>query len=237
MDCNAQAIGINDLVYSSSTVLLLALVVVQQTLATPPSQLLERFLAPEATPLVSYRAVRRMTASTRGGRMHAEIEVETAFDPVKGFTYNVLSESGSGLIRRRVLLAALEAEQKAVDQASRDESALTPANYEFSAAAKAEVALVAIAVRAKRKSKMLVNGTLYLHPERLDLERVEGELADRPSFWTRKVQITRRYDRIDGVHVPIAMESTADVRIVGASTFTMNYRYLEINGKRVAGSE
>jgi hypothetical protein len=33
------------------------------------------------------------------------------------------------------------------------------------------------------------------------------------------------------------MESTADVRIVGASTFTMNYRYIEINGKRVAGSE
>jgi hypothetical protein len=216
-------------------ILLATLFALQQTPAAPPSpQVIERFLAPDETPLVSYQAVRRMIASTRGGKMSAEMDVLTAFDPVRGFTFTVLSESGSAIIRRHVLMAALQAEQKAVARAARDETAITPANYQFVAATEAEATLIAIGVRAKRKSTMLVNGTVYLDPVRYDLERVEGELAERPSFWTRRVEITRRYDRIAGVHVPVAMESNADVRIVGSSTFAMSYRYTEINGRSVA---
>jgi hypothetical protein len=60
--------------------------------------------------------------------------------------------------------------------------------------------------------------------------RVEGELSRRPSFWTRNVRILREYARIDGVHVPVAMSSTASVLLVGASTFSMTYKYTEING-------
>jgi hypothetical protein len=44
----------------------------------------------------------------------------------------------------------------------------------------------------------------------------------------------REYDRVDGVHVPISMKSTADVLIVGTSSFSMTYRYSEINGKSVS---
>jgi len=201
--------------------------------ASPHKQLLDRFLAPEETPLVSYQAVRRLSASTRGGKTRADMEVLTVFDPERGFRFTVLSESGSGLIRRKVLLAALEAEQKIVSKAARDESALTPANYEFQPLEPTVEAPAAIGVRARRKSVTLVNGTLFVHPERADLERVEGELADRPSFWTKRVRINRRYERIDGVHVPVLMESIADVRVVGASTFTMAYRYTEINGRKV----
>jgi hypothetical protein len=62
---------------------------------------------------------------------------------------------------------------------------------------------------------------------------VEGELSQRPSFWTRKVRIVREYDRLDGVHVPVAMRSTADVLIVGMSSFSMTYQYAEINGRAV----
>ena len=58
-------------------------------------------------------------------------------------------------------------------------------------------------------------------------------LARRPSLWTRRVQVRREYTRIGGVHVPIAMSSTADVLVVGASSFSMTYRYVEINGKPV----
>jgi hypothetical protein len=214
---------------------LATLFALQQTPTAPPSpQVIERLLAPDQPPLVSYQAVRRMVASTRGGKMRGEMDVQTAFDPVRGFTFTVLSESGSAIIRRHVLMAALQAEQKAVARAARDETAITPANYQFVAATEAEATLIAIGVRAKRKSTMLVNGTVYLDPVRYDLERVEGELAERPSFWTRRVEITRRYDRIAGVHVPVAMESNADVRIVGSSTFAMSYRYTEINGRPVA---
>jgi hypothetical protein len=48
------------------------------------------------------------------------------------------------------------------------------------------------------------------------------------------VHVVREYDRIGGVHVPVSMKSTADVLIVGSSTFSMDYKYAEINGKPVS---
>jgi hypothetical protein len=212
---------------------LCAVIAAAQSASVAPGALLERFLAPKNPPLVSYQAYRRLTASTRGGKMQAEMEVLTAFDPEHGFTFTVLSERGSSLIRRRVLLEALLTEQKAAAGGTRHETALTHANYEFLDAETAGEPLAVIGVRARRKSPMLVNGILFIHPERADLVRVEGELAEKPSFWTKRVRIVREYDRVGGVHVPVAMASVADIRIVGDSKFTMTYRYVEINGQRL----
>jgi hypothetical protein len=40
----------------------------------------------------------------------------------------------------------------------------------------------------------------------------------------------RRYERINGIRVPVSMQSTAHVVIVGRSTFSMVYDYASING-------
>ena len=92
-------------------------------------------------------------------------------------------------------------------------------------------------VNPRRKHVMLVNGHLVIESESADLVRVEGELSKRPSFWTRRVRVVREYERIAGIHVPVSMKSTADVLIVGSSSFSMDYTYSEINGKRVDKTE
>jgi hypothetical protein len=197
--------------------------------------LLDRFLAPDDQPLVSYRAYRHLVASTRGGRMHASIDAWTTLDPVRGFAFEVTSAEGSALIQKKVLLAALEAEQMAVQSSTnKAQSALTRANYEFLDIMPLDARLVKVDVRPRRKHVMLVNGALVIESDSADLVRVEGELSQRPSFWTRKVHVVREYDRVGGVHVPVSMTSTADVLIVGSSSFSMTYRYSEINGKRVS---
>jgi hypothetical protein len=201
-----------------------------QTSAAAGPDLLTRFLAPDAKPLVSYRAFRKMTASTRGGKMSASLEVWTTLDPVKGFSYQIVSEEGSGLIRSRVLKEALEAERKAISSTDHDDAALTKANYEFLGMTPQASNLVKIDVKPVKEHVMRVQGALYVEPVSADLRRVEGELSKRPSFWTRKVRVSRDYDRIGGVHVPVSMSSTADVLIVGASNFSMTYKYAEING-------
>jgi hypothetical protein len=194
---------------------------------------LERFFVPDDQPLVQYRALRRLTASTRGGRLSATLDVWTTLDPLHGFTFDVVSEEGSPLIRRRVLIAALEAEQRSQTASDRDEAALTTANYDFLDVNAAPPHLVRIDLQPKRKHVMRVNGSLFLDEESADLVRIEGELSKRPSIWTRRVQIVREYGRIAGVHVPLAMRSTADVLVVGVSHFSMTYTYVEINGQPV----
>jgi hypothetical protein len=196
--------------------------------------LLDRFLAPDDQPLVSYRAFRHLSATTRGGRMSASIDAWTTLDPLHGFTYEITSMDGSGLIQKKVLIAALEAEQKAVESANKAQSALTRANYEFLDVSPVDAHLVKVDVRPRRKHVMLVNGAIVIESDSADLVRVEGELSQRPSFWTRRVHVVREYNRVGGVHVPISMKSTADVLIVGTSSFSMTYRYSEINGKPVS---
>ena len=194
------------------------------------ADLLARFFAPDSRPLTQYRALRTLTATTRGGKMSAAIKAWTTLDSAKGFRFQVVSEEGSSIIRNKVLLAALEAEKSAVTSGDRDQAALTAANYEFLDMSAVPINLVKIDVRPRRKHVMLVDGALFLEAESADLVRIEGELSRRPSFWTRNVKILREYARIDGVHVPVAMSSTASVLLVGASTFSMTYKYVEING-------
>jgi hypothetical protein len=205
---------------------------VEQTPAVR-AEFIDRFLAPDDVPLVSYRAFRHLTASTRGGKMSASIDAWTTLDPTGGFTFEVTASEGSGLIQRRVLIAALEAERDAVKATDRGQSALTRANYDFLDISPEDGRLVKMDVKPKRKHVMLIDGALFIEADSADLVRIEGELSKRPSFWTRRVRVVREYDRVGGVHVPVSMSSTADVLIVGASTFSMTYRYAEINGKPV----
>ena len=196
--------------------------------------LLDRFLAPDDQPLVSYRAFRHMTASTRGGKLRASLDAWTSLDPQHGFRYEIAKMDGSGVIQKHVLLKALEAEQDAIQSAaSKAQSALTPANYEFLDVNPLDDRLVRVDVKPRRNHVMLIHGHLVIESDSADLVRVEGELSKRPSFWTRRVRVVREYDRIGGVHVPIRMTSAADVLVVGASSFSMDYTYSEINGQPV----
>lgn len=197
------------------------------------SALIERFLQSGQPELRSYAARRRLAASTWGGRMEAGLEAWTYLDPDGTFRFEIVQEEGSELIRKRVLRAALEAEQRSRQQRDMDQAALTRANYQFEVAEAAPDGLVAIRLVPRRKSRMLLDGTVLARPDSGDLVRVAGRLSDPPSWWTRQVDIVRRYARIQGVRVPVEMGSTADVRIAGASSFSMTYDYAMVNGHQV----
>jgi hypothetical protein len=196
------------------------------------AELVERFLAAGAPPLATYRARRTLTASTRGGSMTASVEAWTSVDTNGKFQYEITSAGGSDLIRRRVLIAALEEERRAWDE--HDTSGdLTPENYIFHVDDDRNGDYLRIRLEPRRKSSMLVDGLAFVTHDDLDIVRIEGELSKRPSFWTRHVEITRHFARIGGVRVPIEVQSRADIRIVGASMFSMLYDYVTVNGRPV----
>jgi hypothetical protein len=198
----------------------------------PMDAAVTRFLTRSDVPLASYQATRRLSATTRGGRMRASILVQTQLDPEGGFRYEIVETEGSGAIQKRVLVPALEAERRASLGDGKRSASLTPENYEFTDS-REEDTLLRVGLKPRRRDVMLLDGAMYLTSEDSDLVRVEGELSRRPSFWTRKVHVTRRYGRVMGVRVPLAMESTAQVLIVGTSTFEMTYDYKVVNGATV----
>jgi len=200
------------------------------------TSIVARFLAAEVAPLDSYRAVRHLEAATRNGRWRASMDVLTECDPVQGFRFTVLRESGSGVIRRRVFLKALEAEKEARAPTAAARGALTELNYTFVPEGRTDDGLMKVRLRPKRADALLVTGQMLVTPGEADLVAVEGRLVKRPSLWTRRVDVSRRWARIAGARVPVHMSSTADVLVAGTSTFQMTYAYELVNGRSVTAS-
>ena len=164
----------------------------------PPAgpDVLARFLAANEHSLLSYEATRTLEVVARGGKMTALLTARTSLDVDKGFSFQVIDESGSGFLRSRVLHPVLEAEQEAKRRERGRAGALTAANYEFAVDAMTSDGLLRVGIKAKRKEELLMDGSILLTADTADLVQMEGLLVKRPSFWTRKVRIVRRYGRI-----------------------------------------
>ena len=79
----------------------------------------------------------------------------------------------------------------------------------FDDGAAAPDGLASVGVKPKRKDVLLVEGAIFVQPGDGELSRIEGKLSKTPSFWTRRVDVVRRYERMAGVRVPVAIESVA----------------------------
>jgi hypothetical protein len=194
---------------------------------------LDRFLTRNDEPPVAYRALRRLEANNQHFGANAWMDVWTEADQAGGFRYQIAAEGGSGYIRRRVFLAALQGEEKMWREGEPKRAQLNHANYSFKDDGRVDGGLASLALSPKRKDVLLVDGWLFVKQEDGDLVRIEGRLSKNPSFWTRRVEIVRRYGRVGDAHVPLEIESVAQVLIAGRSTFRMTYEYETINGRHV----
>jgi hypothetical protein len=193
----------------------------------------ERFLADIEKPPVAYQARRRLEASSAKLNESAWMEAVTEYDPMRGLTYSIVAEGGSERIRRRVLKAVLEAEQENSTREEWHKGNLSRANYEFGFGGDAGNGMLKMQLTPRRRDSRLVLGSALLTANSGNLVRVEGRLSKSPSIWVRSVNVSRTYSPVAGMMMPVAIESTADVRIAGQSTFWMNYDYEMVNGHAV----
>jgi hypothetical protein len=166
-------------------------------------------------PARQYRALRRLEARSAKLSAAAWMEAWTEVDPQDGFRYRIIGEGGSGYIRSHVLKPWLENERKMWAAGDPERASLSLANYTF------------------EDRGITDDGSIFVNPDNGDLVRIEGRLSKTPSFWTRRVEVVRHYQRINGVHLPVAIESVAQVLIAGRSTFSMSYEYETVNNIRV----
>jgi hypothetical protein len=83
-------------------------------------------------------------------------------------------------------------------------------------------------ITPRQKSKYAIDGNIWVDEADGAIVRIHGSPAKRPSFWTRSAEIERRYRRIEGVWLCIAMESTSTLLIAGRSTLKIDYDYLSV---------
>jgi len=178
-----------------------------------------------------------MEAENGRFNVRGTLDAMTSLSADGRFTYTIVREDGSDYIRTRVLRPLLENEEKLFATTDPSRAALTTVNYELLAAEPAEPGVVRLLARPRRREVSLVDGSVFVTRDDADLLRVEGRLAKNPSFWTTRVDVVRRYDRVSGIRVPVRLDTTAQVRIAGSSTLSVVYDYQMVNGVAVKARE
>ena len=198
--------------------------------------MLERFLARTDPGPEQSRVLRHLDAENQRFGAKAWMDVWTETDPAGGFRYEVAAEGGSGYIRRKVFLPALQGEQRMWREGEPTRAELNLANYVIEDRGLTN-GFASFAVMPRRKDVLLIDGAVYIRPEDGDLVWLEGRLSKNPSVWTRRVEVVRRYTRLAGIRVPVEITSEAQIFIAGRSTFRMTYEYETINGERVGNPQ
>jgi hypothetical protein len=190
-------------------------------------QCIQHFLAQDDT-MPPYRATRRLEAVN--GDKSAWLEAVTDYSPRAGFHYEITGEGGTGILRSKVMRAVLDGEREAIAKGEAARSSLADANYAFQPDGIGDDGLASVLLTPKRKERALVAGHMFLQPDDGHLVRIEGQLAKSPSFWVKNVEIIRTYEWIDGVSMPVALQSHAQVKLMGTVSLRMTYSYSQING-------
>jgi hypothetical protein len=200
------------------------------------SLVLQRFLSVKDDSLVRYRALRHMEAKCQHFASDAWMDVWTEVDANGSMQYRIVGEGGSDYIRSKVFRAILDLERNAVSSGVSNRADITPDNYLFDHGP-SDNDLASIVIKPRRKELLLVDGFMFLRPADGELVRIEGRLSKTPSFWVRRVDVVRHYERFGGISMPVGVESVASLLVAGRSTFRMSYEYESINGRTVGNPQ
>jgi hypothetical protein len=178
--------------------------------------------------LLAFQANRKFYAANARFRMDSTMYVHTVFRQPDKLESTVMSHEGSKLIRSRVFDKILEAEEETRSKKDKQQVDIIPANYNF--------ALLAVeacdtgpcyhlSISPRHPDKYSITGEIWVDGKDYTIVRIHGSPAKRPSIWTIKTEIDRRYKKIDGIWLPDRMDSSSNLRIAGHAVLSIEYTY------------
>jgi hypothetical protein len=182
--------------------------------------------------LESYRGTRTYDLEYQGlSKKSATLLVAMSYRRPDEKTFCVVSQSGSELLQGRVLKRLLDAEIEATREEQRQQTAMTPENYEFRLVGD-ERALdqefYVLDVTPRTKNKFLFRGRIWVEAHDFAVARMEGAPARNPSWWTKRNDIHITYEKIGEFWLPARSETNTQVRLLGRALLTIVYQDYEI---------
>jgi hypothetical protein len=181
-----------------------------------------QFDAQRQSQLTGYTAIRHYVAVNKSRRAEMLVHVDCASDGAKKFT--LLSEEGSGSIRKHVFHKLLSEETEASRHGTRNSTRLTLANYDFQFVGQEKLETgpaYVLAVSPKTANKYLIDGKIWVDANDYSIVRIDGQPARNPSFWVRNVHFVHTYEKVGPFWLPSATRTKSDVRIFGSSELTI----------------
>ena len=172
--------------------------------------------------LTGYTATRRYVAVNKKRRAEMLVRVECDSNGAKQFT--VISELGSGAIRKHLFEKLLSEETEASRRGTRNSTRLTPANYDFQIAGQETLhtgPAYVLEVSPRTPTKYLINGKIWVDANDYSIVRIEGQPARNPSFWVHDVHFVHTYQKVGQFWFASSTDTTSQIRIFGDSELTI----------------
>lgn len=187
-----------------------------------------------ADALLEYSASRTYQVRHPNGKVHAQVEGRMEFHAPDTKVFHVTSEQGSGIVRRLALNPLIASEVKAAAGKDRHDSAITPANYTLELIGEDTVGpyrCYLLEATPKRVDKYLFVGKVWIDENDFAVVRIEGRPAASLSFWIKRAEFVRQYQKIDGFWLPQKDETTVEVRLYGKKVLTIEHYDYAVKGR------
>jgi outer membrane lipoprotein-sorting protein len=185
------------------------------------------------TALQNYTVMRRYRVENKRFHKQAEMVVRITYSSPGTKRFEVISESGSGAVRRLALRRLIQAEERNSQEAvTRKATRITTDNYVLQLKGTDEVgghACYQLEAKPIGKSELLFNGRIWVEAHDFAVVQIEGSPAKNPSFWLTKVRFTHHYTKLGPYWLPVSDQSDSNVRIFGPTEVTVEYYDYRIN--------
>jgi hypothetical protein len=207
-----------------------------QTAPLPAEQVARRLQennAQRAVALEQFNSTRIYRMQYRGfpSDRDAEMVVNVAFRAPNTKEFTVVSQTGSKFVIDHVFKKLLEGEQEASNEENRRQTALTTANYDFTAAGYESTqagAQYVLNLVPKTKNKFLYRGKIWVDAKDFAVVRIEGEPAKNPSFWIKKTEVQHRYVKVNDFWLPADNHTESLIRLGGRAILSIEYKNYKI---------
>lgn len=186
--------------------------------------------------LLEYSADRRYQVSNPSGKLHAKVDGRMEFHAPGTKVFQVTSEQGSGIVRRLALMPLISSEIRAAAGQDRHDSAITPANYRLELIGEEAVGpyrCYLLRAIPKRVDKYLFEGRVWVDEDDFAVVRIEGRPAANLSFWIKRAEFVRQYQKIDGFWLPQKDETAVEVRIYGKKILAIEHYDYTVKGRPI----
>ena len=220
-----------------AALVLLALIPALSAAGTDEQQIFAELLAHNrlrSDALVEYAANRTYAIADLKGKTHAQEKGRMEYRAPDQKTFTVTSEEGSGLIRRLALSPLIASEINAASGKDHHDSAITPANYTLELIGEEDVGAYhcyVLHAAPKRPDKYLFAGKVWIDAKDYAVVRIEGHPAANLSFWIKRADFVREYQKVDGFWLPQKDTTVVQVRLYGKKVLTIDHRDYTVKGK------
>jgi hypothetical protein len=189
--------------------------------------------ARRARELRGYRGKRSYHVEYQGflGSREAQMQVEATYIAPDKKDFKIISQAGSTLLLKRVVMKLLENEKEAQRGQNLQEMELSPRNYDFAMLERQRIPegdFYVLEVTPKAKNKFLYRGKIWVDSGDFAVARIQGEPAKNPSFWISHTQIEHRYAKVGDFWLPRHNQSVTQIRLGGKAVLTIDYTDYQI---------